>query len=86
VDPGALTGSPAIIAALPEVVQDNVREAFVVALTGVFWWAIPICLIAFVAALFLPEQKLRTADDVKAAMAAGTPADEAAEIEARSGI
>jgi EmrB/QacA subfamily drug resistance transporter len=86
VDPGQLTGSPAIIAALPQVVQDNVREAFVVALTGVFWWAIPICLVAFVASLFLPEQKLRTADDVRAAMAQGSPADEAAEIEARSGI
>ena len=86
VDPGQLTGSPAIIAALPQVVQDNVREAFVVALSGVFWWAIPVCLAAFVAALFLPEQRLRTAEDMKAAMAQGTPADEAAEIEATSGI
>ncbi len=86
VDPGALTGSPAIIAALPQVVQDNVREAFVVALTGVFWFAIPICLVAFVAALFLPEQKLRTAEDVRAAMAPATPTDEAAEIEATSRI
>jgi hypothetical protein len=86
VDPGQLTGSPAIIAALPEVVQDNVREAFVVALSGVFWWAIPVCLAAFVAALFLPEQRLRTAEDMKAAMAQGSPADEAAEIEAKTGL
>jgi EmrB/QacA subfamily drug resistance transporter len=86
VDPGQLTGSPAIIAALPQVVQDNVREAFVVALTGVFWWAIPICLVAFVASLFLPEQRLRTAEDVEAAMAKGSPADRAAEIEATTGL
>jgi predicted MFS family arabinose efflux permease len=70
VDPGQLTGSPAII----------------VALSGVFWWAIPVCLAAFVAALFLPEQRLRTAEDMKAAMAQGSPADEAAEIEAKTGL
>jgi EmrB/QacA subfamily drug resistance transporter len=85
IDPASLTGSPAFIASLPEPLQSNVREAFVTALTGVFFWAIPVCLVAFVFALFLPEQKLRTREDmVKEMQAAQTPADAAAEAEADS--
>ena len=85
IDPASLTGSPAFIASLPEPLQSNVREAFVTALTGVFFWAIPVCLVAFVFALFLPEQKLRTREDmVKEMQAAQTPSDAAAEAEADS--
>lgn len=85
VDPSKLTGSPAFINALPEPVKSNVREAFVSSLTGVFAWAIPVCLVAFVFALFLPEQKLRTREDmVKEMQARQTPADAAAEVETDS--
>jgi MFS family permease len=83
VDPASLTGSPAVISALPEPLQSNVRDAFVTALTGVFVWAIPVCLIAFAFALFLPEQKLRTREDVMKE-ARTTPAGAAAEIESDS--
>jgi hypothetical protein len=41
--------------------------------------------VAFVFALFLPEQKLRTREDmVKEMQAAQTPADAAAEVETKS--
>jgi MFS family permease len=85
IDPSKLTGSPAFISSLPEPLQSNVREAFVTALTGVFVWAIPVCLVAFVFALFLPEQKLRTREDmVKEMQAAQSPSDAAAETETNS--
>jgi EmrB/QacA subfamily drug resistance transporter len=85
VDPSKLTGSPAVIASLPEPIQTAVREAFVVALTSVYVWAIPVCLLAFVFALFLPEQKLRTREEMMVAMRAEQSAsDAAAEIETNS--
>lgn len=85
IDPSKLTGSPAFIAALPDEVRIAVQDAFVVALSGVFRWAIPVCLVAFVFALFLPEQKLRTREDMVRAMQSDqTPADAAAEVETRS--
>jgi Tfp pilus assembly protein PilN len=85
IDASKLTGSPAIIAALPPGVRDAVRESFVTALTGVFWFAIPVLLVAFGFALFLPEQRLRTREEMMAAMQARqTPADAAAEAETNS--
>jgi EmrB/QacA subfamily drug resistance transporter len=73
IDPGALTGSPEVIAALPPEVRVAVETAFVDSLSQVFLFAIPICLAAFVFALFLKEVPLRTGDQM---MAAGrAPAD-----------
>ena len=77
---GSLTGSPEKIAALPPEIRDGVREAFVASLDQVFLWAVPVCLIAFVLAWFLPERPLRSADDVLAEMArAPQPADQSAD-------
>ncbi len=74
---GSLTGSPEKIAALPPEIRDAVREAFVASLDQVFLWAVPVCLVAFALAWFLPERPLRSADDVLAEMArAPQPADQ----------
>jgi MFS family permease len=74
---GSLTGSPEKIAALPPEVRDGVREAFVASLDQVFLWAVPVCLIAFALAWFLPERPLRSADEVLAEMARDPqPADQ----------
>ena len=81
VNADSLTGSPAMIASLPAVVRDSVRESFVVAIDTVFLAAIPVCLTAFVISWFLKEVKLRTATDVDAvaakAAAQAAPAEEA---------
>jgi len=85
VDASKLTGSPAVIAALPEAVRTAVREAFVVALSSVYGWAVPVCLLAFVLSLFLPEQKLRNREDMAQDIQSDqTPSDAAAEIETNS--
>jgi len=77
----SLTGSPAMIAALPGPVRDAVQNSFVTAIDTVFLAAIPICIAAFVVSLFLKEVKLRTADDVVAearkTAAPPAPAEEA---------
>ena len=67
ISPGSLTGSPAVIAALPAEVRTAVREAFVVSLDTVFLAAVPVCLLAFALAWLLPEVRLRSRADVIAA-------------------
>ena len=56
----ALTSSPAAIARLPDAVRAGVLESFALSLQTVFLWAIPVALIGFVAAWFLPEHPLRS--------------------------
>jgi EmrB/QacA subfamily drug resistance transporter len=59
VNPGELTGSPQVIAALPAAVRGPVISSFVSALSTVFESAVPVVLLAFVLAWFLQEIKLR---------------------------
>jgi EmrB/QacA subfamily drug resistance transporter len=59
VDPALLTGSPAMIRTLPPDVQSAVVEAFARSIVGVFQWAIPLAVIAFLLVLAIPELPLR---------------------------
>ena len=63
VNPGQLTGSPQVIAALPPAVRGPVISSFVSALSTVFVSAVPIVLVAFVLTWFLKEITLRGRDD-----------------------
>jgi len=58
-DPRVLTSSPEQLRALPGPVLDGVVEAFARSLHTVFLWAVPVALIAFLAAWFLREIPLR---------------------------
>src|SRR5450759_1402445 len=63
VNPGQLTGSPQVIAALPPAVRGPVISSFVSALSTVFISAVPIVLAAFALTWFLKEIKLRGHED-----------------------
>src|SRR5450631_545169 len=63
VNPGQLTGSPQVIAALPPAVRGPVISSFVSALSTVFVSAVPIVLVAFALTWFLKEITLRGRDD-----------------------
>lgn len=54
-----LTGSPAVMAQLPDQVRIPLVEAFSEAITGVFAIAVPFTLVALVLVLLLPELPLR---------------------------
>ena|SRR5690554_4865570 len=56
---GDLTGSPALIAQLPDHIRGPLIEAFSNAITGIFSVAIPFAVIALVLMLILPELPLR---------------------------
>lgn len=56
---GELTGSPAVIAQLPDQVREPLIEAFSQAITGVFLIAIPFTLVALALVVMLPELPLR---------------------------
>jgi MFS family permease len=71
VDAASLTGSPAVIAALPDAVRSDVVEAFVAAIQATFLAAIPATVLAFVLALFLREVRLKE----RAPADAGAPGD-----------
>jgi len=58
-DRAALTAAPAQLRALPGPVLDGVVEAFARSLHTVFLWAVPVALVAFLAAWFLREIPLR---------------------------
>jgi hypothetical protein len=59
INPGSLTGSPAVIAKLPPSVHDAVIVSLANALHVVFLAAVPITIAAFVVTWFLPERPLR---------------------------
>jgi MFS family permease len=59
VDAEAITGSPAVIAALPESVKVPVIESFVNAVQVTFTAAVPIAIVALILALFLKDIKLK---------------------------
>ena len=63
VDANAVTGSPAVIAALPESVRTDVIDAFVGAIHLMFVVAVPITAVAFVQVLFLRELRLKERGD-----------------------
>lgn len=77
----ALTSSPAVIARLPDAVRAGVLESFALSLHSVFIWAIPVAVIGFVAAWFLPEHELRSTAHVgnreAPALARSTPVENA---------
>jgi hypothetical protein len=56
---GELTGSPAVIAQLPDQIRVPLTGAFSEAITGVFAIALPFTLIALVLVIVLPELPLR---------------------------
>ncbi|MBN2113630.1 MAG: MFS transporter [Acidimicrobiia bacterium] len=59
IDPALLTGSPAVIRALPPDVQAAVAEAVSRSISTVFRWAIPFAVVSFLLAVALPEHPLR---------------------------
>jgi EmrB/QacA subfamily drug resistance transporter len=63
IDPGQLTGSPQVIAALPPGIRGPVITSFVSSLSTVFVSAVPVVLLAFALTWFLREIKLRGHDD-----------------------
>jgi MFS family permease len=63
INPGQLTGSPKVIAALPPAVREPVISSFVAALSTVFESAVPVVLVAFALTWFLREITLRGHDD-----------------------
>jgi EmrB/QacA subfamily drug resistance transporter len=63
INPSQLTGSPQVIAALPQAIRAPVISSFVSALSTVFVSAVPIVLIAFALTWFLREIQLRGRDD-----------------------
>lgn len=56
----ALTSSPTVIARLPDTVRAGVLESFSLSLNSVFFWAIPVAAVGFIASWFLPEHVLRS--------------------------
>ncbi len=64
ITPDRLTGSPAVIQALPVAAKQPVIDAFVHAIQTTFTSAIPVLIVAFVLSLFLKEIKLAGRDDV----------------------
>jgi len=67
IDPALLTGSPAVIRALPPDVQGAVAEAVARSVTTVFRWAIPFAVVSFLLALAIPEHPLRETAHIGAA-------------------
>jgi EmrB/QacA subfamily drug resistance transporter len=63
VDAEAITGAPAVIAALPEAVKVPVIESFVNAVQVTFTAAVPIAIVALILALFLKDIKLKGRGD-----------------------
>jgi EmrB/QacA subfamily drug resistance transporter len=63
IDAESITGSPAVIAALPEAVKGPVIEAFVNAVQVTFTAAVPIAIVALILALFLKDIKLKGRTD-----------------------
>src|SRR5690606_31284943 len=63
---GELTGSPALIAQLPDQVREPLMQAFSNAITDVFLVAIPFAAIALLLMLVLPELPLRETAHVTA--------------------
>jgi EmrB/QacA subfamily drug resistance transporter len=67
-DAESLTSSVTQISALPEQIRVVVLDAFTYALDNVFLAAAPVIAIAFVFTLFLPEIRLRSANEHRAQM------------------
>jgi EmrB/QacA subfamily drug resistance transporter len=73
-DPSALTGllnSPEQIRALPPAISDAVIEALSQGVHSVFLWAVPVLLVGFVVAWFIPAVPLRETVNVGAATSEG---------------
>jgi len=66
VSPAAAT-NPAALWALPAATRAPVVDAYAETLHNVFLWAVPVAMLAFVVALFLPQVKLRGGGGVRAA-------------------
>ncbi|MER5864344.1 MFS transporter [Kitasatospora sp. NPDC002040] len=59
-DPTGIAQDPRVISTLPGPAQDGIYQAYAESITQVFLYAVPIALVAFVLALFLREEKLRS--------------------------
>lgn len=52
--------TPAMVAQLPDVIRTDIIEAYVGAMTPVFFWMAPMCVLSAVLSLALPNQELST--------------------------
>ncbi len=59
-NPGAISSDPRIITKLPAAVQAGIYHAYAQSITRVFLYAVPIAVVAFVLALFIQQQVLRS--------------------------
>ncbi|MER7704840.1 MDR family MFS transporter [Kitasatospora sp. NPDC097605] len=59
-DLGVIASDPRVVESLPAAVQDGIHHAYAESITRVFLYAMPVAAVAFVLALFLREQKLRS--------------------------
>ncbi|PRZ05688.1 EmrB/QacA subfamily drug resistance transporter [Isoptericola sp. CG 20/1183] len=72
--------TPAMVAALPEPLHSGVVDAYADALAPSFWYLVPLVLVGFVLALFLPVIKL---SDVAGMVARGEAIEDPAKVAAR---
>jgi EmrB/QacA subfamily drug resistance transporter len=73
VNPALITGSPAMMRALPAHVQAAVAEAFARSIVSVFRWAIPFAVVSLILVLAIPELPLRDTAHIGAAPATREP-------------
>ncbi|MDH6126803.1 MDR family MFS transporter [Kitasatospora sp. GP82] len=57
--PESVTSDPRIITTLPAAARAAIHHAYAESITGVFLYAVPVAVVAFVLSLFIREQKLR---------------------------
>ncbi|WP_407318337.1 MFS transporter [Isoptericola halotolerans] len=72
--------TPAMVAELPEPLHTGVIDAYADALAPSFWYLVPLVLVGFVLALFLPVIKL---SDVAGMVARGEAVEDPAKVAAR---
>lgn len=72
--------TPAVVAELPEPLHSGVIDAYADALAPSFWYLVPLVLVGFVLALFLPVIKL---SDVAGMVARGEAVEDPAKVAAR---
>jgi EmrB/QacA subfamily drug resistance transporter len=72
--------TPAVVAELPEPLHSGVVDAYADALAPSFWYLVPLVLVGFVLALFLPVIKL---SDVAGMVARGEAVEDPAKVAAR---
>jgi MFS family permease len=78
VDPAFLARQPAMAAQMPPPVRDGLAAAYADVFSAIFTAAIPLALLAFVAALLIPQLPMRVRFDPDQVEAEPPPSDEVA--------